>query len=228
MQLLLPHTNVALGQVLRGELMFHLTEEVRADAVYVGVQAEQQLSKPTLVTERDGYKTAVRTQQETSTRTLFHARTRLDGERVYRSGFYTFEVRLPYAIENTEPSDFDKLLEVVATFKHGITTSRGPVVWHLYGELDIPWSRSLRHKVKLKVSPPLQQGPCYSGPPGVSAVETALCDSCGGPVSAVYGCAGCQEAEEVAPVAARFCTECGEPRVRSARYCGNCGNPIGS
>lgn len=229
MELMLPQKSVAMGQVLRGEMMFHLTEEVLANAVHVGLWAYQRVDRPTLVTDHsDFYKSQVVTRRETVTSTLFHARTRLDGERTYRSGFYAFEARLPCAIKPTEPDDFQKLLEVAATFKHGIATSRGPVVWELYGELEIPRSVSLKANVTLQVHPALPGGPSYSGAPGVSALDIDLCPGCGGPLSAVYGCAGCPESEDSPPPPARFCTECGEPRYRSARYCGNCGTRMES
>jgi hypothetical protein len=48
MDLLVPEANVTLGQVMNGELLFHLTEETRAEALYVGVRAYQDVRRPTL------------------------------------------------------------------------------------------------------------------------------------------------------------------------------------
>jgi hypothetical protein len=227
MDLLIPDTNIMFGQVMHGELVFQLTEETRADALYVGVRAEQEIRRPTI--KHDNYHDKCETHSETVTRTLFHSRVRLDGERMYSSGFYNFELRMPFGLENDdEPSDFDRVLEVVAAFRSGVSTSRGPIVWELYGELDIPWSSSLSRKIALQVHPYSPHVPSYSGAPGVSALETVLCQSCHGPYSAVYGCGRCEEQDYRAPEAApRFCTQCGEPRPESARYCRNCGTRHG-
>lgn len=223
MDILIPDTNIMFGQVMNGELLFRLTEETRADALYVGLRAWREVRRP--VVETDFGKTETR--NETSTQVLFHSRTRLDGERLYSSGFFNFQVRMPFGIDaDDEPGDFDQILEVVAAFRHGVRTYRGPVRWQLYGELDIPWSSSLSRKLDLQVHHASPHVPSYSGPPGVSALDTVLCQSCHGPYSAVYGCGRCSDYDPTPVAAPRFCTECGEPRKPSARYCRNCGTPL--
>ena len=224
MELVIPSANVMFGQVMNGELMFRLTAETQARALLVGVKASREVETPNHDYDptREGS-----SRYNRSTEVLFHSQTRLDGERTYSSGFYMFEIRMPHSLGVEEPDGFSQVIDMVAAFRHGTRTSKGPIVWQLYGELDIPWSASLKRVITLQVHPASPHMPPYSGAPGVTALETAVCQVCQGPISSLYGCGVCHDEPPRAPTpVARFCTECGDPRKPSSRYCGNCGTRL--
>ena len=195
-ELVIPSASVMFGQVLDGELMFNLTEETQGRALFVSVKAFRETQTPNH--QYDPYREGSQ-RYNRDTEVLFHSQARLDGERLYSSGFYPFQLRMPFGIDVEEPDGIEQVMDFVAAFRHGTRTSRGPIVWELTGELDIPWSASLKRTLTLDVHHAAPQMPSYSGRPGIRAMETAFCQVCQGPFSSVYGCGSCQQEPAPAP-----------------------------
>ena len=195
-QIVLPRTDYALGEVIEGELVYQLKQPADGNRLSIDVRASQSVTEPKVErVHRDGrWHREVR--RSTRQHILYEYRQELDGQRRYDEGIYPFQLPLPRQFSDLTPdSDLVKVAEMAASLSTGIPIQRGPVVWTLECKLEIPWSLGMTDKLTIRVhqsarsEQPVAQAPA-------------------------------------APGAKKFCGGCGTPREPDDRFCTSCGKPF--
>lgn len=195
-----------LGECLEGEVRYELREPTAGKVLAIQIDAAYELRRPETSTVYEEGRSRKETKEVTKKVTLFSDKLTLQGESTFSRGAVPFQLQLPYKLPDTEPSELGRIVEFATIFKHGIATTRGPLVWDLETRLDIPWSASLKKSVVIQVSEPPHPPHNTGTPPGFLRAT--------------------RQAQPPAPPARKvpkFCSQCGNARTPEHRHCMGCG-----